>query len=310
MQFTASESGRLDAVIAAHDEHLSRSKIQKAVKDGCVTVNGHVVTKVSSQVCIKDTIVIANSQSPTPNPQIDPINQYLEVLYEDSAMMAINKPAGIAVHPGHALDEHEPTLLNGIHYLFQERNLPFSSDSTLVHRLDKPTTGCIVVAKDAESFRNLQQQFEDRTIEKLYLAVVYGVPEHTEATIDAPIGRNLTDRTKMSILKTSVSREAKTSYRVLDASDNVALLECTLHTGRTHQIRVHLSSIGHPILGDETYGSSQSKKLAEEFNVEGLCLHAWKMKFRSPADSQLHTVEAPIAATIVSACHTAGIQYF
>ena len=239
---------------------------------------------------------------------IEASNQDLDVLYEDSACMVINKPAGISVHPGHSMDKNEETLLSGIAFLFQQRDIPFSPDAVLVHRLDKPTTGCLLVAKDRESFVALQKQFEDRSVEKTYLAVVQGVPENPEATIDAPVGRNLMQRTKMSILRTSVSRDAQTTYQTLDGADDVSLLACTPHTGRTHQIRVHLSSIGHPILGDENYASPASKTFSEDLSVSGLCLHAWKLKFVSPDGKKEQFVEAPFSATISQILDNTGLR--
>ncbi|MDP7068903.1 MAG: RluA family pseudouridine synthase [Candidatus Peribacteraceae bacterium] len=308
MDFITQESGRLDALIAAQDDDISRSAIAKAIKGGSVTVNGNVAKKPSQKISEGDTISFTNNQQPTTNNSIDPINQNLEVLYEDDSVMVINKPAGLTVHPGHSMDPDEPTLLSGIRYLFEERGIPFSADSVLVHRLDKPTTGCITIAKDSSSYQKLQKQFEDRSVQKQYLAVVSGVPEHGEATIDAPIGRNLTDRTKMSVLRTSVSREAKTSYRVLDSTDDAALLRCDLHTGRTHQIRVHLSSIGHPILGDTGYGSGESKKRSEEYPIENLCLHAERIVFASPAISERIEVIAPLPEKFTNALHAAGLN--
>ena len=296
MEFTVSTSGRLDAIIAEQSADLSRSKIQSAIKDGNVTVNGAVVKKPAYQVQEGEAIAIRNTQYAIRNTidTIKCVNQNLEVLFEDDACMVINKPAGIAVHPGHAADPSEPTLLSGIRYLFEERNLNFSPDSVLVHRLDKPTTGCIIVAKSNNSHSALQKQFEVRTTLKKYIALVFGVPEHDEATIDAPIGRNLTDRTRMSVLKTSKTRDAVTDYRVLKFVDDCALVECTLHTGRTHQIRVHMASVGHPLLGDKTYGSPASKKLTQDYGITGLCLHASLVGFVSPADQQDHIVEAPM----------------
>jgi 23S rRNA pseudouridine1911/1915/1917 synthase len=307
MEFIVSESGRLDALIAAQDSSVSRSKIQQAIKEGLVTVNSKVAKKASLKVVEGDVISFTDNRQPTTDHSIDPIDQKLEVLFEDDAVMVINKPAGIAVHPGHSMDADEKTVLNGVAYLFKERNIPFSADSTLSHRLDKPTTGCLVVVKNNNSYQSLQKQFEERSTEKSYLAVVSGVPEYTEATIDAPIGRNLTDRTKMSVLKTSKSREAKTTYRVLEKSEDCALLECDLHTGRTHQLRVHLSSVGHSILGDTTYGSPASEKISKLYQIEGLCLHARSITFTSPADDKRHTVEAPLSETIISALKEVGL---
>ena len=298
MEFTTKETGRLDALIAAQDATLSRSRIQKVIKAGGVLVNSEKITKPSHQLHEGDIVtIIAATKATEDTTSIKPIDQQLEVLYEDDACMVINKPAGISVHPGHAMEEDEKTLLNGIAYLFVGRDIPFTSDAVLVHRLDKPTTGCIIVAKNYNSFLALQKQFEERTNTKQYLAIVAGVPEHESATIDAPIGRNLTNRTRMSVLQTSVSKEAKTDYEVLDATSDVALLKCTLHTGRTHQIRVHLSSVGHPILGDDTYGNGASGKITEHYKIHALCLHARRIGFVSPADSKEHFVKSPLSPT-------------
>lgn len=308
MEFTVTEVGRLDALIAAQDSGVSRSKIQKVIKEGCVSVNGVVTKKSAQQLQEGDVVSVAESDSmKSVSTQITPVDQHLDVLFEDDACLVIDKPAGIAVHPGHAMHASEQTLLSGVAHLFAERTVPFSADSVLVHRLDKPTTGCIIIAKNDAAFAALQKQFEDRTTDKTYVAIVAGVPEHDEATIDSPIGRNLTDRTKMSVVKTSVSRDAKTVYRVVDSADDIALLECDLHTGRTHQIRVHLSSIGHPILGDDTYGSTASKKASDAYAVSGLCLHAWRIAFDSPADGKRHIVHAPISAVISAVSSEAGL---
>ena len=309
MEFIASQSGRLASLISAQDSGLSRTKIQQAIKDGSVSINGKVVKKSSFKISEGDNINFDDfeSQVTEQSAHIDPVDQNLEVLFEDDAVIVINKPAGIAVHPGHSMDEDEKTILNGVAYLFEERKIPFSADSTLAHRLDRPTTGCLVVVKSYNSYQSLQKQFEVRSTEKTYLAIVSGVPEHTEATIDSPIGRNLMDRTKMSVLKTSKSREAKTTYKVLDSAADCSLLECDLHTGRTHQIRVHLSSIGHPILGDTAYGSPASEKLTDHYQVEGLCLHARSITFLSPADNQRHTVEAPLSDTISGTAESVGL---
>lgn len=309
MEFISDASGRLDSLIASQDSGLSRSKIQKSIKEGSVSVNGKTIKKSSQKIKMGDSVSLDDSKSRITNhkSQIIPTNLNLEVLFEDDEVMVINKPAGIAVHPGHSMEEDETTILHGIAYLFKERKIPFSPDSTLVHRLDKPTTGCLTVVKSDNSFASLQKQFEERTTKKTYLAIVAGVPEESQATIDAPIGRNLTDRTKMSVLKTSVSRDAKTSYRVIDTKEDCAVLECDLHTGRTHQIRVHLASIGNPILGDQPYGSPASKKVSDHHQVEGLCLHAQSLTFVSPADNKEHTVEAPLSTTMIAALDTAGL---
>ncbi len=300
MQWISKKSERLDVFLAKQEGILSRAKAQKLIKDGSVKVNGEITKK--SALILKDGDEVeakpSLDSSQDGKGSIKPVNLKIPVLYEDDACMVIDKPSGFAVHPAPTVKDDDPTILHGIAYLFKKQSLLFSADAVLVHRLDRETTGCLLVAKNAEAHAALQKQFEKRSVSKTYLALVAGVPDPPEAMIDAPIGRNLTDRTKMSVLKTSTSREAKTSYRTLDATNSCALLACDLHTGRTHQIRVHLSSIGHPILGDPTYHSHSSEKFTKEFAIKNLCLHAWKLKFTSPADDKEHVVEAPLQVSL------------
>ena len=298
-QWEITDPQRLDAFLASENENLSRGQFQKEIEAGSVRVNGKVIKKSSTKLVVGDVVEFAQSDDVVESSHIDPVDLGMVVLYEDDDCMVIDKPSGFAVHPGVGMLPDEKTILHGIAHLFTERSLPFSADSVLVHRLDKETTGCLLVAKNDKAHRTLQKQFENRTVTKMYLAIVAGVPEHETAVIDAPIGRNLTDRTKMSVLRTSTSRDARTTYRVLDATDDVALLECDLHTGRTHQVRVHLSSIGHPLLGDPTYTSSKSEELSSKFEVLSLCLHAWKLSFTSPVSGENVLVESPVPVSLL-----------
>lgn len=297
---------RLDAFLANQVEDLSRSRIQKLIEIGKVEVNGKRVTKTSRSVRVGDTVVATGELEPHVT-EVKPTDLELTILYEDDACLVIDKPAGFAVHPGAAMDQSEVTILNGIAHLFDERSLPFSEDAVLVHRLDKETTGALLIAKTPKAHEALQQQFESRSVSKTYLALVAGVPSPAAAVIDAPIGRNLTDRTKMSVLKTSVSREAKTTYRTVAATGEVALVECDLHTGRTHQVRVHLFSIGHPILGDRAYASSESQKLSDRYGIDSVCLHAWKLSFVSPLGEKVEVV-APLPDSLRSGLKAVGIE--
>jgi len=301
-EITATSPMRLDALLASEAD-MSRVQVQRLIKDGAVKVNGEVVRKPAHRLREGDRVVMSHSDiAPSDaDVSIESIDLKLPVLYEDDACFVINKPAGVAVHPAPG-EKDNATLLHGIAYLFGERDLPFSESATLVHRLDKETTGCLLVAKTHKAHAELQAQFQDRTVKKTYLALVAGIPDPPSAVIDSPVGRKLTDRTKMSVLRTSVSRDAKTTYRTQQAFDDCALLECDLHTGRTHQIRVHLSSIGHPILGDPTYASSLSEKITVHHGIKNLCLHSWKLTFVSPADKKKKAVECemppPFAAAV------------
>ena len=290
----AEDSGRLDTFLASKFPDRSRNRLKTRILDGDVLVNDEVVTKPSFALQSGDRITLEESEDGvSADFSIESHDLDLEILYEDDACFVVNMPAGIAVHPAPG-EQGSSTLLNGIAFLFEKRGLPFSADSVLVHRLDKETTGCILVAKNEKAHLHLQKQFEERSVSKMYLALVVGVPKHETAMIDSPIGRDLHNRTKMSVMKTGKTREAKTTYRVVGSSDEVSLLECDLHTGRTHQIRVHLSSIGHPILGDQTYNTSDSVRVTKELAIEGMCLHAWKLIFVSPADNEKHEVTASL----------------
>lgn len=156
---------------------------------------------------------------------------------------------------------------------------------------------------------SLQKQFELRTVDKRYLALVAGVPSPAVATIDAPIGRSTADRTKMAVLGSSASREARTTYRTISATKDVALLECELHTGRTHQIRVHLLTIGHPVLGDSNYTNELSDRLKDQYDVRSICLHAWKLSFVSPETGQKVEVKATIPQMFEEVLERVGLEY-
>ena len=198
----------------------------------------------------------------------------IPIIYEDASLLVINKPRGITVHPAEQT-KGEVTLIEKLREELNDDNLE------LVHRLDKETTGCLLIAKNPEALEFLKKQFKDRTVKKTYLAIVSGVPKEKKAMIDAPIGRSLMNRVKMSLFKTGKSREAVTVYEVIDSTNDASLLRCDIKTGRTHQIRVHLASIGHPVLGDETYGNDKSQAVAKKYGMQTMQLHAQMLEFVS-----------------------------
>ena len=307
-EWIVSSPMRLDVFLTGEGAASSRVKARDIVKAGYVMVNGRISRKVALVLKEGDKVEMSATEEPVTETRIEDIDLKLEVLYEDDACMVINKPAGISVHPGAGMPENEQTLLNGIVHLFAERKIPFSSSAVLVHRLDKETTGCLLVAKTPDAHKELQKQFEDRTVQKFYLAIVAGVPNPPTAMIDASIGRSTANRTKMTVFGSAKTRDARTTYRTLDASEEVALLSCELHTGRTHQIRVHLHSIGHSILGDDTYMSALSEDLQEKFDIHDLCLHAWKISFDSPADKKTHDVKAMLSPLMQSIMKKLGLK--
>lgn len=310
MKFVCETSARLDAFLASQIDDVSRSRLKTAIESGAVTVNGRKQRKGSHSLSEGDEVSVDPSlfESTAERSSIEPVDLKLNILYEDDDCFVIDKPAGISVHPGAGTSSDEPTVLHGLAWYLRSIGKDFSSDGVLVHRLDKGTTGCLLCAKSLEAHAALQKQFEERTVAKFYLAITAGVPDPKAAVIDAPVGRNLTDRTKMSVLRTSVSREARTTYVTLDATNDVSLLECELHTGRTHQIRVHLSSVGHPLLGDETYGTPQSKKLTEHYGVRNIALHAWKLTFDSPFTDKEVYVKAPVPQTFDDALRETDLK--
>jgi 23S rRNA pseudouridine1911/1915/1917 synthase len=298
---------RLDAFLASEGRTLSRSRAQKAIEAGYVKVNKKVIKKVAFRLEEGDKVELKEIEEKDDG-RITPVDLKLEILYEDKACMVISKPRGISVHPGAGMDEGEKTILHGVAHLFKKKKIPFVASSVLVHRLDKETTGCLLIAKTPEAHILLQKQFATRTVQKFYLALVAGIPQHDTAMIDAPIARSSVDRTRRSIQGYSGRRDAQTTYKVLGSTKDVSLLSCELHTGRTHQIRVHLQSIGHAILGDESYSSSAAEKLSKIYEVSDLCLHAWKLMFESPADKKKHTINCPLPPSFAEALKTVGIE--
>jgi 23S rRNA pseudouridine1911/1915/1917 synthase len=305
----ASGGMRLDQYLGDSAHCRSRSEACKLIHAGVVKLNGKKCLKPSISVKAGDRLELS---LPSPPPVQDPDAKQiaLPVLYEDAACMVIDKPAGVIVHPGHGMKPDDTTILAALAPLFRERDLPFHPSSVLVHRLDKDTTGCLLVAKTPEAHLLLQKQFAGREVRKTYLALVAGLPSPAAAVIDAPIGRHKHHRTRMSVMDASSKlREAKTTYRTLAHCDVAALLACDLHTGRTHQIRVHLSTIGHPILGDETYGNDRSKTLAEESGIDRICLHAWKFSFSSLKGKRVE-VESSMPEKLEKALENLGIEWF
>jgi 23S rRNA pseudouridine1911/1915/1917 synthase len=297
--------------LASQNLFPSRAKAQQAIEEGLVEVNDEVLRKPAQRLQEGDSVRFRGPTAEVHDLVIKPIDLNLDILYEDDRCFVLNKPSGTSVHPGAGTQPKEPTILHGIAYLFSKRAIPFDGDSVLAHRLDKGTTGCLLIAKEAEAHALLQKQFEERTIEKQYLALVVGAPSPAAAVIDAPVGRSTTHRTKMAILGAATPREAQTTYRTLAMSPrkDASLLLCTLHTGRTHQVRVHLSSIGHPILGDDTYTSPQSEMVTQDLAIQNLCLHAWKLTFISPADTVRHTITAPLPLAFRTVLQRMGMEF-
>jgi 23S rRNA pseudouridine1911/1915/1917 synthase len=274
---------RLDRFLANSAEEYSRSRIQALIRDGFVTVNG-AVPRARDIVRAGNRVVLVE-----PPPQaldLVPEKIALAVLFEDDDLIVINKPPGISVHPG--AGRRHGTLVNAL--LSHCKNLSGIGGTErpgIVHRLDKETSGCLAVAKSDLAHLELSRQFAARTVEKIYLALVAGKLRRVSGTIVAPIGRHRAHRKKMAIAREG-GREAKTDYKVRRCGSEASLLECRLHSGRTHQIRVHLQHLGHPVLGDVVYGGRRGGNFSRQM------LHAWKLALDHPRTKQRLHFEAPL----------------
>jgi len=284
---------RLDAFLSAKLPDLSRSRIQKLIEDGSVTVDGGSA-KSSHKLKVGETISIV-----VPMPKalaIDPQDIAIGILFQDEHIAVVDKPAGMVTHPGagvdsgtlvHALMHHMQGSLSGIGGVYRPG---------IVHRLDKDTSGLLVIAKSDLSHRHLAKQIEAKEARRTYLALVEGVPERLEGRIVAPVGRDPHNRKRMAIVENG--RRAESIYRVLNASHRFALLQVDLLTGRTHQIRVHMQSLNCPVVGDLVYNKRSTGSLVarNKLGLVGHALHAHRLRFTHPVDGRLLEFESKLPA--------------
>jgi len=274
---------RLDRFLAESLTAFSRSRLQALIRDGFVKVNGKPA-RPRDVVRRGDSIEWREPEITKIDAEPEPMD--LDILFEDEDLLVINKPAGLVVHPGAGHQQH--TLVNAL--LAHCKNLSGIGGKErpgIVHRLDKETSGALVIAKNDATHRDLAKQFADRTIGKIYLALVAGAPRKSFGTIEAPIARHPVHRKKMSVAQRA-GRSARTEYRVVRSSGDASLVECTIHSGRTHQIRVHLHHLGHPVLGDKLYGGKRAGNFPRQM------LHAWKLSFRHPRTGKTMNFTAPV----------------
>ena len=274
---------RLDQFLAKRLSQLSRSRLQHLIRDGFVLLNNSTsrprqIVRGGDKVEVIEPPLEKIEALPEPIP--------LEILFEDNDLIVVNKPAGLVVHPGAGHREH--TLVNALlNHCTTLSGIGGKERPGIVHRLDKETSGCLVVAKNDVTHRGLSKQFADRTVEKIYLALVSGRLRKMAGLIEEKIGRHPVHRQRMSASALR-GRAAKTEYRVVRSSERASLIECRLHSGRTHQIRVHLHHLGHPVLGDNVY----APRLAKDFSRQ--MLHAWKLGFHHPRTQEWKSFEAPL----------------
>ncbi len=282
------EDLRIDKCMSMLIDSLSRSFIQKLIKEDAVLVNGKPV-KGSYKVKTDDDVLFCLPKAVEPD--ISPENIPLDVLYEDKDVIVVNKPKGMVVHP--AAGHYSGTLVNALMYHCGQELSGINGVMRpgIVHRIDRDTTGSLIVCKNDTAHKAIAEQLKEHSINRKYIAICHGVVKEDEGVIDKPIGRHPVDRKKMSVVAAGNGKNAVTHYRVLERFEKYTYIECVLETGRTHQIRVHMASIGHPLLGDEVYSNQKSP-----FKLEGQTLHAQVLGFMHPQSGEYVEVSAPVPA--------------
>lgn len=275
---------RLDTYIPSVDTDITRTSAQRLIEDGNILVNGKNA-KVSYKIQENDKISV---EIPEPKQiELKAQNIPIEIIYEDSDIIVVNKPKGMVVHPANG--NPDGTLVNAIMAICKDSLSGIGGEIRpgIVHRIDKDTSGLLIVAKNDNAHVKMSEQIKNHEVKKTYIALVRGVFKENEATIDMPIGRSTSDRKKMAVNKNG--KNAITHIKVLKRFDKYTLLKVNIETGRTHQIRVHLSHIGYPIVGDYTYSNGKN-----EFDVIGQCLHAQKLEFKHPITQKDMCLEAEL----------------
>ena len=277
---------RIDNYLSEKNQDLSRVTIQRLIQEEKILVNGKK-TKASYKVRKNDEITLEEEEPKEIELKAQDIP--IEVVYEDKDIIVVNKPKGLVVHPANG--NPDGTLVNAIMAICKDSLSGIGGEIRpgIVHRLDKDTSGLLIVAKNDKAHINMSEQIKNHEVEKTYIALVKGIVKENEATINMPIGRSPKDRKKMAVVKTG--KEAITHFKVLERfyKENCTLLEVKIETGRTHQIRVHLSQIGYPVVGDTTYSNGKNK-----WNIEGQCLHAKSLKFKHPITGKEMFLEAKL----------------
>ena len=285
IEYIVKEDGkRLDAYVSSQNEDITRTSAQRLIEQGNILENGKK-QKVSYKVSEDDIITIEEVKPQEIELKAQDIP--VDIIYEDNDIIVVNKPKGMVVHPANG--NPDGTLVNAIMAICKDSLSGIGGEIRpgIVHRLDKDTSGLLIVAKNDKAHVNMSEQIKNHEVKKTYIALVRGVVKENQATIDMPIGRSNSDRKKMAVNKNG--KNAVTHIKVLKRYDKYTLLEINIETGRTHQIRVHLSHIGYPVIGDTTYSNGKN-----EFGVEGQCLHAKELEFKHPITNKEMILEAPL----------------
>lgn len=291
--FEVGTPGRLDLAVVRHIPALSRAQVRRLIEAGCVAIDGTpalkpgVAVSAGQQVCVEEPVL--------PDLDLAAASIPLDILFEDEETLVVNKQPGLVVHPREGV--HEATLINAVRSRYPEvAEIDDSNRGGIVHRLDRDTSGVIALAKSTESQAVLKDQWRNRETEKYYLAIVAGRPDLSEGIIDAPLGPDPDDPRRRAVVE--VGQSARSQYRVLEQyGDEAALCEVRIFTGRTHQIRVHMLAIGHPIIGDFLYGQASAR-------IGRQALHAWRLRFALASTGEWRTFEAPIPEDLREAIRT------
>ncbi|WP_081846639.1 RluA family pseudouridine synthase [Butyrivibrio sp. AE3004] len=280
---------RVDKVMSSLSDSMSRSYIQKLIKEKKVIVNGKTV-KPSNTVSEGDLIEMEIPKSIVPD--IEPEDIPIDIIYEDKDVLVVNKPKGMVVHP--AAGHYSGTLVNALMFYLGDdlSGINGVMRPGIVHRIDRDTTGSVIICKNDLSHRSIADQLKEHSVNRVYHAICHGILKNDEGTITGNIGRSSNDRKKMAVVSDEQGKHAVTHYKVIKRfeKDKMTYIECRLETGRTHQIRVHMAHIGHPLLGDTVYGPYMKSR----FKLEGQCLHAKTLGFMHPSTGKYVETDAPL----------------
>lgn len=298
---------RLDRALAAAVPTLSRERLKALIRSGAVEAEGKAVRDPATKVRGEEALRVS---VPEPLPaHSEPQDIPLTILFEDEHLLVVDKPAGLVVHP--AAGNFDGTLVNALlhHCAGKLSGIGGVARPGIVHRIDKDTSGLLVVAKTDVAHEGLAKQFAAHSIDRRYLAIVNGVPKTAEGMIDAPLARSATNRKKIAIVEGSRGKRAVTHWKRLKPLKDAALAECRLETGRTHQVRVHMASIGHPLMGDPIYGRSRKthSKVLKELQFHRQALHAAKLGFNHPVTKSRLSFTSPMPPDMQELMHALGV---